>query len=133
MDKADQNTPVSCLTHRKIQKQHLLIRAVGFTIILSGIMDDKNPGAYLIPFLDKVHKDIMEKNISAIDIDIRDLAYINSSGIKDIINWFLKIESQDNGPKYSITFLCSRESRWQGLSIAMIQKIIPGRIYREYV
>lgn len=132
MDKTDHKIHVSCLTQREVHCQNLVITAGGSSVVFNGIIDDKDPGSYLIPFLDKVHNDILDKHIPEVEIDIHNLTYINSSGIKEIINWLLKIESL-NSRKYSITFRCSRDSRWQGISIAMIQKIIPDRINREYV
>ena len=133
MDKINQKTTDMNLTQREMKKQNLLVRVKGNSVIMSGTIDDVNPGSYLVPFLDKVHENILEKGIQAIEIDICCLDFINSTGIKDLIYWLLKVDSQDNNKKYSITFLCDRQSRWHSVSVAMIQKIIPERIYMKFV
>ncbi|MBN2440050.1 MAG: hypothetical protein JXJ04_01850 [Spirochaetales bacterium] len=121
------------LTQREILREKLIIRTKDRSIIMYGIIDDQNPGEYLIPFLDKVHENVLEHSIKALEIDISGLEYINSAGIKDLINWLLKFDAMESDRKYKITFVCDKLSRWQGLSVAMIQKIIPKNIYRKFI
>jgi hypothetical protein len=84
------------------------------TVSLNGEIDDKFPQKILDPFFDKV-LERMEKQVT---IDIRGLNFINSSGIKSLVNFLLK-----KRPNSKITILSSLQERWQTTSLSLLQSL----------
>jgi anti-anti-sigma regulatory factor len=84
------------------------------TVILTGEIDDRYPQEFLDPFFDRV----IAKMAEEVTIDIRELNFINSSGIKSLVNFLLKRK-----PKSKITILSSIQERWQSTSLSLLQNL----------
>jgi hypothetical protein len=95
------------------------------TIFISGTIDDLAPGIYLMPFLKSVNDALIKNKIKEIHVDVRDLQFINSSGIKELVYWIMKATKLKDEHKYRIIFICNPEIEWQTDSIAKVTLLAP--------
>jgi len=94
-----------------------------------GRIDLQNPHILLTPFFNSVHDKLIDNNIKNIKCDIRELHFINSSGIKCLILWILKIPALSVKNQYNITFIIDNNITWQKNSISFLTALIPDKIY----
>ncbi len=89
-------------------------------VIISGQTKTSNPGKLMQPFFDDVQDLILKNNINEIKVNIKDLSYLNSSGIKEFANWILKLDALPESRKYTITFVYDPEVKWQETFVSTI-------------
>ncbi|MBN2533320.1 MAG: hypothetical protein JXB88_10530 [Spirochaetales bacterium] len=100
------------------------ISATGNIIILEGDIDHNDPEVFIKPFLEKILSNIPELLI----IDIRNLEFLNSSGIKCLLD-FLKAKP----PHYKVIVRTDKKKTWQHKSMTVIQSLDKDNIYLEDV
>jgi hypothetical protein len=83
-------------------------------VIITGEIDDRYPQKFLDPFFEKV----LDKMKDQVTIDIRELNFINSSGIKSLVNFLIKRKANTK-----ITILSSTQERWQSTSLSLLQNL----------
>ena len=86
-----------------------------------GIIDTQDTNKSVGEFLAKYHTDCIDQKISKLESNFTNLEYMNSSGIKNIINWIRAIV-QDNG--YTITIIYDKENTWQQVTFSTIKMMI---------
>ena len=89
----------------------------GHVVTFSGYIDCLEPGKFMTPFLENVHDFILEKKLKSIITDITELNFFNSSGIKEFVDWILKLERLPDDQKYILKFLYSKDILWQEQSM----------------
>ena len=90
------------------------ISALDDTVTFRGEIDQLNPTSFLKPFFEKV-KDQMGDYVN---IDIKNLTYLNSSGIRALIHFLLERQ-----PETKIIFIIDKDSFWQHNSLEVIREI----------
>ena len=98
------------------------ISATGNTIILEGEIDHNDPEDFIKPFFDEVLSQIHELLI----IDIKNLEFINSSGIKCLLD-FLKAKPRNT----RIIIKTDSRKTWQLKSMEVIQSLDKENISLE--
>jgi hypothetical protein len=102
------------------------LKAEGTHVKFSGFINHPRPGEYLAPFIDAVHNAIIEEKIKEVVVDLTDLRFLNSSGIREFVDWILRLNNLEDEEKYTIKFLCSNEHKWQDLSMTTITFLNPS-------
>lgn len=71
---------------------------------------------HLAPLLRGLHEQAKRLGVSRVQVDIRKLAFMNSSCLKDLIGWLdrARMEGVDS---YRIVFLSSANQHWQKRSL----------------
>ena len=105
------------LTLDPIKEEGLVIRTVNNVIAFSGLINCERPDRFLKPFFEKIHRQILLRKIKGVVIDIRELSFINSSSIKLIVAWIMKLDEISPEQQYSIKFICDTNAPWQETSI----------------
>lgn len=95
------------------------------TINISGSIDCVDPGLFMLPFLNEAHEYILEQAMEEVNVDIVKLNFLNSSGIKEFVEWIMKLEFLPDDQKYSIIFQCNHEFLWQEPSIKTLAFLNP--------
>lgn len=85
---------------------------------IEGNIDLMRPQEILEPFFEKVHAALMEQVVKRIKVDVKLLKYINSSGIKEIVRWVLKLNNTSPDKRYKIVFQCNPNCSWQSTIFA---------------
>jgi hypothetical protein len=101
----------------------------GVQLTFKGDIDMQDPSTILDPLFEKVHKGANEKGFTQIQVDFKELNFLNSSGIKAVAKWIMKIA--DSGKKYSIKLLHNREITWQATSLPTLTFLVPGAVKVE--
>ena len=74
----------------------------GVTIKFIGDIDMEDPSIILDPLFEKVHNGVLENSYKEVMADFRELNFLNSSGIKAVAKWIMKLSEVDDIQKYII-------------------------------
>jgi hypothetical protein len=88
-----------------------------------GDIDMENPGESLKPFFNKLHDGLVAGTFAQINVDFQNLAFMNSSGIKELVQWIMKVNGATH--KYKIVLTYSSAITWQGSSLPVLHKLHP--------
>jgi hypothetical protein len=96
----------------------------GVRIILSGNADmDVVP--LLGPYLNQVHEHLCSRGARSVEVDIRELYFLNSSCFKAIINWISFISTLEPSQKYEVKFVTNSRLNWQKRNLRSILDFAP--------
>ena len=113
----------------KFFNNKLQIKVDGSSIIMTGEINEKEPGKDLKDFFEELNLYFVDKKINEVSIDVRSLFFLNSSGIKEIIKWVMNLNEIYRKSHGKIKFYCSKDIIWQKPSFVPISNISPGIIY----
>ena len=87
------------------------------TVYISGNIVQIKPELYMKDFFTELHQYVTEHEIKHLDINITKLKFLNSAGIKVLIDWIILITELPEDEKYQLSFICDSKSFWQETSI----------------
>ena len=91
------------------------------TLALRGKVSDHDPAGLLTAHFKEVHR-VMESNgLDVLNVDVRELSYVNSSAIRVFIDWVAWI--QKGARPYRLCFVTDRSVTWQRLSFSALETI----------
>ena len=88
----------------------------------------EDPSSLLDPVFEKAHKGTLEKKMKSIILDLKKLAFLNSSGIKAIAKWVMKLSEVPEEERYSIRILHDKATTWQVTSLPTLTFLVPGAV-----
>jgi hypothetical protein len=94
------------------------------TVSCSGILDVADVEARLGPPLMRLHESILDRKVPLVRLDLVEVEYMNSYGIKVLASWFYKVENKK--PSYSVEVLYDPASTWQRWSLKAVQILAPS-------
>ncbi len=112
----------------KITDTKFSIEVSGNLVKFSGCIDLQEPEPIITPFFDKIHHQILKENLKEIKLDFKALTFLNSSGIKTITKWVMKIPALPLDKKYKMKLLYSEEITWQRTSLMILTYLAPGNV-----
>ena len=71
-------------------------------------------------FLRALHAEARHRRLAGVTVDLRTLAFMNSSCLKALVSWVTQIQDLPRDERYRITFLSSPALRWQRHSLARL-------------
>ena len=86
---------------------------------------------FLKNIIDDIHKDILKKNIKSVYLDFSRLVFLNSSALKELVEWILTISNSKEEQKYSLIFIVNPEYLWQESSISTLMHLDSKVVKRE--
>ncbi len=104
------------------------IEVSGNLVKFSGCIDLQDPEPVISPFFEKIHAQVIKENLKEISLDFKALTFLNSSGIKTITKWVMKIPSLPDDKKYKMRLLYSEEITWQRTSLMILTYLAPGNV-----
>ncbi len=102
--------------------KNAVLFASGDTAVISGEIDDADPGLFLTPFFDKIKNQMDD----VIRLDFTRLDFLNSSGIKCIVSFVM-----DKNPGTRVVFVTAPDKTWQKTSLEVIQSLDEDNISIE--
>ena len=96
-----------------------------------GDIDMEDPSVILDPLFEKIHNGVIEQNINHVKADFNQLSFLNSSGIKSIAKWIMKLTDLDESQKYMIKILHNKDITWQVTSLPTLTFLVPGGVKVE--
>lgn len=118
---------------KPVQSGRITLSAKNNTVILAGSIDVANPNEIMQPFFNAIHEAVLNDGLKEVQVDIRELTFLNSCGIKEIVAWILRQDELTEDKKYKIVFLCSSNYSWQELTIASIIWLNPHQVKMERI
>ena len=94
-------------------------------IKMTGAVEMRDPGEVLGPFWNVVDDEARRLAVKRVEVDLRDLSFMNSSGILTLVRWITKAKAQGG---YQITLQYDRNVTWQRTSIPTLAKLAPALV-----
>jgi hypothetical protein len=99
---------MSNLSFDRLSYDKFTIEILGNTIKFSGCIDLQDPEPVVTPFFNKIHEQIVKQEIKEVNLDFKELNFLNSSGIKTITKWIMKITILPDTKKYKMKLKIGR-------------------------
>ena len=104
------------------------LRVDGDTIYIAGEIDQMSPRDFMAGFLEIVHNMALGEGLAAVKVDVTELAFLNSSGIKEFLSWILRRNRIPPEKKYRINFLFDPSVSWQPITLPRLRDLDPEGI-----
>ncbi len=103
----------------------------GLTVQFVGDIDMEDPSLVLDPLFEKIHQGMVAKKIPFIVADFKGLTFLNSSGIKAVAKWIMKLAMLPPDQKYQIRISHNKAITWQVTSLPTLTFLVPGAVKVE--
>jgi hypothetical protein len=91
---------------------------------LTGAIEMRDPGVLLNPYWIRVDEETRKLGIKQVEVDLRDLSFMNSSGLLTLVRWITRAKSH-TAEAYRINLRFDRNVTWQRASIPTLAKLAP--------
>jgi len=92
-------------------------------LTMSGAVEMRDPGEMLNPFWTRIDEEARRRNVQSVEVDLRDLNFMNSSGILTLVRWITKLKVSN---AYRLVLRFDRNVTWQRSSIPTLAKLAPN-------
>ena len=116
-----------------VKQNGVTLSVDGTTVIIAGCIDTARPGEFIQPFLKELNKKIISNGIKAITLDVTKLSFLNSAGIREIVEWILMLDTLPDHQKYSIHIIYNSRYIWQESSISTFVFLNADFVSKEVV
>ena len=106
-------------------------RDAGLVVKFVGDIDMEDPSQVFDPFFEKIHQGIVANKVPFVVADFNGLNFLNSSGIKAIAKWIMKLALLPPDQKYQIRIAHNPAIRWQVTSLPPLTFLVPGAVKIE--
>jgi hypothetical protein len=103
----------------------------GLEISFTGDIDMEDPSIILDPFFDKLHKGVISHKLKEVWANFIGLNFLNSSGIKAVAKWIMKLTDMTDDTKYLIKIIHNKDITWQVTSLPTLTFLVPGGVKIE--
>lgn len=93
---------------------------------MSGAVEMREPGDVLNPYWLLVDEEARRRGLREVEVDLRDLSFMNSSGILTLVRWITKAKANAASGGYKIVLRYDRNVTWQRTSIPTLAKLAPN-------
>lgn len=107
---------------------HVADSGAGVLVSFVGDIDMQDPSLLLGPFFEKFHKGALDAGLPTVEVDFRQLNFLNSSGIKALAKWAILLASVTPEKRYQIRVYHNKLSTWQNTSLPTLAFLVPGSI-----
>jgi hypothetical protein len=121
---------ISPVSQDKISVE-VLDNAEGLMVKFVGDIDMEDPSLLLDPLFLKIHEGMVAKKIPFIVADFNGLTFLNSSGIKAVAKWIMKLAMLPPDQKYQIRIAHNKAITWQVTSLPTLTYLVPGAVKVE--
>ena len=105
--------------------------ASGLLVQFTGSIDMEAPGLILDPLFSQLHEGMVAEKIPFIVADFQQLTFLNSSGIKAIARWIMKLAMLPASQRYQIRLTHNKSLAWQVTSLPTLAFLVPGAVKVE--
>jgi len=103
------------------------------TLVLSGDIDMRDTSLEFLPYLLQVHNTLIQNNIKTIKLNLMNLTFMNSNGIKSLINWIMKLSEIPEQMQYKVYITANNNIAWQESTLPVLRKLFPDFIIIEQI
>lgn len=98
----------------------------GLQLAVSGAIEMRDPGDVLNPYWNMIDEEVRRRKLKRVEVDMRDLSFMNSSGILTLVRWITKAKSHPSADSYQLVLKYDRNVTWQRTSIPTLAKLAPN-------
>lgn len=95
-------------------------------LTMSGAVEMRDPGGALNPYWSRVDDTARAQQMKRVEVDLRDLNFMNSSGILTLVRWITKAKAHAPADAYQLVLQYDRNVTWQRTSIPTLAKLAPN-------
>jgi hypothetical protein len=95
-------------------------------LTVSGAVEMRDPGGLLNPYWSRVDEEARRTGKKRVELDLRDLNFMNSSGILTLVRWITKAKTHSTDDAYQLVLQYDRNVTWQRTSIPTLAKLAPN-------
>ena len=103
----------------------------GVCLTIMGDIDMRDTFIDFLPYLLKVHEALIQNKIKLMKLNLLKLTFLNSNGIKSLINWIMKLTELPVENQYKVHITASTDIAWQESTLPVLQKLFPDCIVIE--
>ena len=104
------------------------LRVEGDIVFASGEIDQQSPRDFLAGFLEIVHNMALGEKLPEVKVNVTELSFLNSSGIKEFLSWILRRHRLSPEKRYKINFLFDPAVAWQPITLPRLRDLDPEGI-----
>jgi hypothetical protein len=93
-------------------------------VAMSGAVEMRDPGDALNPYWTLIDEEARRRDLKVVELDVRDLNFMNSSGILTLVRWITRCKAQEDC--YRLVLRFDRNVTWQRSSIPTLAKLAPN-------
>jgi hypothetical protein len=97
----------------------------GNVVTIGGEIDQVSPKLFLAPFFEEIHVAAAQESLHEVKVDIRNLHFLNSAAVKELIAWVLKRNRLPPGKKYVLDFIYDSSILWQRVTMPTLSQLDP--------
>lgn len=97
-------------------------------VVVSGAVEMREPGDVLNPYWTSIDEQARSRSLKRVELDLRDLNFMNSSGLLTLVRWITKLKVQAPAPGYQLVLQYDRNVTWQRTSIPTLAKLAPAAV-----
>ncbi|MFO0577855.1 MAG: STAS domain-containing protein [Polyangia bacterium] len=102
------------------------------SVVLRGDSDAREASAVLDEFLvRRVHPAVLRSGYKSVVLDVTGLEFLNSSGIKALVNWLQAIKEQQPQSRYSVVIQYDQGITWQVKGLKPLTNLASGFLRLE--
>ncbi|HVH43902.1 MAG TPA: hypothetical protein VM925_16225 [Labilithrix sp.] len=79
-------------------------------------------------FVQELHELAVRNGVATVVVDIRDLYFMNSYCLRQIVGWLTSLSEMSPEARYTIRFLTNQNLPWQKRSLASLKHLAEGSI-----
>jgi hypothetical protein len=95
-------------------------------VIMSGAVEMRDPGGVLNPYWSRIDEEARARGMKRVEVDLRDLNFMNSSGILTLVRWITKAKTHPAAESYQLVLMYDHNVTWQRTSIPTLAKLAPN-------
>src|SRR4029077_14351586 len=73
-------------------------------VAMSGAVEMRDPGDVLNPYWTLIDEEALHRKLTTVELDVRDLNFMNSSGILTLVRWITRCKSHDQAYRLVLLF-----------------------------
>jgi hypothetical protein len=90
-----------------------------------GAVEMRDPGDLLNPFWVGIDEQAIARGVKRVEVDFRDLSFMNSSGILTLVRWITRAKAHAPAA-YAVSLQYDGAATWQRTSIPTLAKLAPS-------
>lgn len=90
-------------------------------VVMAGKITSLDPSAAVQPYLKSVHAAALADKVARVSVDVRQLAFVNSSAIRLFIDWATWVKTA--AAPYQLVFVTDKTITWQRTSFVAIKSL----------
>jgi hypothetical protein len=97
-------------------------------VTMAGNVDMRDPGRVFNPFWKDVDEKAAELGLETVEVDLRSVAFMNSSGILTVVRWVSRLIAGAGKARYRVLFRYDPNVTWQRTNVPVLARLAPETI-----